>query len=152
MSHHHVPLVAARAVQTPAAAMRTYASPSGAASAQLSVWRTEMAPGTSGPWHSIDHDHVVVVLAGRLDAEIDGERVQAMPDDCVVLTAGARDGSPQATAAPSCSPPPSQAAPPRRVTRSPCSSLGPTDGPSAALELTVSRDCEVRPRTSLGHG
>jgi quercetin dioxygenase-like cupin family protein len=89
MSHHHVPLEAARPVKTPAAAMRTYASPSGAVSAQLSVWRTEMAPGTSGPWHSIDHDHVVVVLAGRLDAEIDGERVQAMPEDCVVLTAGA---------------------------------------------------------------
>jgi quercetin dioxygenase-like cupin family protein len=30
-----------------------------------------------------------VVLAGRLDAEIDGERVQAVSGDCVVLTAGA---------------------------------------------------------------
>jgi quercetin dioxygenase-like cupin family protein len=85
----HVPLEAARVVETPAAAMRTYASPSGAASAQLSVWRTEMAPGSAGPLHSIDHDHVVVVLAGRLDAEVDGERIQALPGDCVVLTAGA---------------------------------------------------------------
>jgi quercetin dioxygenase-like cupin family protein len=58
-------------------------------SASLSVWRTEMAPGSAGPWHTIDHDHVVVVLAGRLDAEIDGERVQAVSGDCVVLTAGA---------------------------------------------------------------
>lgn len=86
---HHVPLEAARTVETPAAAMRTYASPSVAVSAELSVWRTEMAPGSAGPLHSIDRDHVAVVLAGRLEAEIAGEQVQALPGDCVVLTAGA---------------------------------------------------------------
>lgn len=83
-----VPLEATRTVETPAAAMRTYASPSHAISAEVSVWRTEMAPGSAGPLHCVDHDHVVVVLEGRLDAEIDGELVQATPGDCVVLGAG----------------------------------------------------------------
>lgn len=82
-------LPAARTLDTPAASMRTYASPSADSVADVSVWRTEMAPGTSGPVHVIDTDHVVVVLEGVLTAEVAGTTVEAHAGDCVVLPHGA---------------------------------------------------------------
>ena len=83
-----IQLSAARTTETPAASMHTYASPTTTPAAPISVWRTEMAPDATGPVHSIDVTHVVVVLAGRLDATVDGHEVRATPGDCVVLDAG----------------------------------------------------------------
>ena len=77
-----------RVLDTPAATMRTYVSPSSVNESDISVWRSEMQPDTAGPVHSIDTDHIVVILDGRLDAEIGGERVEANRGDCVLLRAG----------------------------------------------------------------
>ena len=87
--NHLVTLAGARTIETPAAAMRTYASPSADGTADVSVWRTDMAPDTSGPAHVIDTDHVVVVVEGVLMAVVDGTTVEATAGDCVVLPRGA---------------------------------------------------------------
>ena len=55
----HITISGNITIETPAASMRTYASPSADGAADVSVWRTEMAPDTSGPVHVIDTDHVV---------------------------------------------------------------------------------------------
>ncbi|WP_148616446.1 cupin domain-containing protein [Nocardioides rubriscoriae] len=90
-------LAGARVTETPAAAMRTYASPSADSTADVSVWRTEMKPDTSGPVHVIDTDHVVVVLEGSLRATVDGATVEAGAGDCVLLP---RDAERQLVAGP----------------------------------------------------
>jgi quercetin dioxygenase-like cupin family protein len=79
----------ARVTETPAATMRTYASPSMPGDVELAVWRTEMASGAAGPLHTVDADQVVVVLEGRLAAEVDGVRHEVAAGDSVVLPAGA---------------------------------------------------------------
>ena len=84
-----VPLAGARAVVTPAATMRTYASPSGPAPASVSVWRTEMDPGAAGPLHAVSEDQVLVVLEGGMRVVVGGEREHALgPDDALLLAAG----------------------------------------------------------------
>ena len=85
----HIRLDDARTTETPAATMRTYASPTTPMPADVAVWRTEMAAGASGPLHTVDTDQVVVVVRGRLSAEIDGSRSQVPAGDSVVLPAGA---------------------------------------------------------------
>jgi quercetin dioxygenase-like cupin family protein len=77
----------ARSIETPAATMRTYASPTTPVGADVAVWRTEMAAGTAGPLHVIDADQVVVVLEGDLSAEIDGRSCSVAAGDSVVLPA-----------------------------------------------------------------
>ncbi len=73
--------------ETTNALMRTYASPTVGDNA-LAVWRTEMAPGATGPLHATDVEQVVVVVEGRLLAVVDRtERVLAA-GDAVVLPAG----------------------------------------------------------------
>jgi quercetin dioxygenase-like cupin family protein len=84
----HVRLTDTRVVQTPAATMRTYASPSMPVAAPLAVWRTEMPAGGSGPAHTVDVDQVVVVVEGHLVAQVDGRRHEVPAGDCVVLPAG----------------------------------------------------------------
>jgi quercetin dioxygenase-like cupin family protein len=84
-----VPLSEARVVTTPAATMRTYASPTTALPAPVAVWRTEMAPGSAGPVHSVDVDQVVVVVEGVLVAELDGAQEEIATGDSVLLAAGA---------------------------------------------------------------
>ena len=84
----HLPLADARLVETPAATMRTYASPSTEVPASLAVWRTEMAGGTTGPLHVVDVDQVVVVVAGRLRAEVDGREFVVPAGDSALLPAG----------------------------------------------------------------
>jgi quercetin dioxygenase-like cupin family protein len=93
-----ITLRGARTIETPAAAMRTYASPSADGTADVSVWRTEMQPDASGPVHVIDTDHVVVVLDGLLKAAVDGTVVEAGAGDGVLLPRGAAR---QLTAGPS---------------------------------------------------
>ncbi|MFC5176245.1 hypothetical protein [Nocardioides taihuensis] len=96
--NHLVTLRGARTIETPAASMRTYASPSAGSTVDVSVWRTEMQPDTSGPVHVIDTDHVVVVVDGLLKAVVDGTAVEAGAGDCVLLPHGAAR---QLTAGPS---------------------------------------------------
>jgi quercetin dioxygenase-like cupin family protein len=84
----HLPVADARVVETPAATMRTYASPSTAVPAPVAVWRTEMAAGSAGPLHVVDVDQVVVVVAGRLHAEIDGRELDVPAGDSALLPAG----------------------------------------------------------------
>ncbi|MGY1809296.1 cupin domain-containing protein [Blastococcus sp. SYSU D00669] len=79
----------ARVVQTPAATMRTYASPTTPRPAPVAVWRTDMAPGAAGPVHSVDVDQVVVVVEGALVAELDGAQERIATGDSVLLPAGA---------------------------------------------------------------
>jgi quercetin dioxygenase-like cupin family protein len=85
----HVPLSTTRVVETPAATMRTYASPSTSAAAPVAVWRTEMAAATSGPVHVVDVDQVVVVVAGHLAVDLAGRQFVVPAGDSAVLPAGA---------------------------------------------------------------
>ena len=84
----YLPLADARVVATPAATMRTYASPSTAVPAPLAVWRTEMPSGTAGPLHVVDVDQVVVVVAGQLHAEVAGREFVVPAGDSALLPAG----------------------------------------------------------------
>ena len=52
----HVPLEAARSVSTPAATMHTFASPTTSPALDVSVWRTELPQGSTGPRHAIDDE------------------------------------------------------------------------------------------------
>jgi quercetin dioxygenase-like cupin family protein len=86
----HIRLEETRVVATPAATMRTYASPTTAAASDIAVWRTEMAAEVSGPLHSVDSDQVVVVVEGELSAEVDGRRCHVRTGDSVLLPAGSQ--------------------------------------------------------------
>ena len=92
-----------RTVATPAATMRTYASPSTEPPADVAVWRTELPAGTAGPLHSIDRDHVVVVVEGTVDVLLGGEQLHVPSGASIVLPAGvprriaAAAGSPAVT-------------------------------------------------------
>ncbi|MGN6578092.1 MAG: cupin domain-containing protein [Nocardioides sp.] len=85
----HVPLEAARAVATPAATMRTLASPTTAPDLDVAVWRTELPEGSAGPRHAIDTDQLVVVLHGALRVEVEGTPYDVPEGDAVKLPAGA---------------------------------------------------------------
>jgi quercetin dioxygenase-like cupin family protein len=85
----HLPVTAARVVETPAATMRTYASPTTENRAPVAVWRTEMAAGAAGPVHVVDVDQVVVVVSGQLAAEVDGTAFVVPVGDSALLPAGA---------------------------------------------------------------
>jgi len=99
----HVPLSEARAVATPAATMRTLASPTTAPAMDVSVWRTELAAGSVGPRHAIDRDQLLVVLDGALRVEVDDAAYDVLTGDAVKLPAGAvrtiaaTDGGPATT-------------------------------------------------------
>lgn len=84
----HLKLAEVRSTETPAATMRTYTSPTTEVPSPLALWRTEMAAGTAGPVHTVDVDHVVVVLEGSLLAEVDGEQHVVAPGDALTLPAG----------------------------------------------------------------
>ena len=55
----------------------------------VAVWRTEMAPGATGPLHVIDVEQVVVVVAGVLAAEVAGSTSVVETGGSLVLPAGA---------------------------------------------------------------
>lgn len=74
--------------QTPNATMRTYASPAQSGSA-LAVWRTEMAPGASGPAHALSSEQTIVVLEGRLTLESEGQTTTLGAGDSATVAAGA---------------------------------------------------------------
>ena len=68
---------------TPNAVMRRYPATT------VALWRTEMAPGASGPSHAVDHEQAVVVLHGVLDVAVDGVAQTACAGDAVNIPAGA---------------------------------------------------------------
>ena len=73
--------------ETPNATMRTYASAELTGS-DVAVWAVEMAPGAAGPLHSADREQVLVVVAGRLDATIEGSEQTLEPGGSAILPAG----------------------------------------------------------------
>ena len=87
---HLIRLPQTRTVETPAAVMRSYVTPSSQTTATHAVWRTEVPSNTSGPEHTVDTLHVVVVVSGELEAVVDGDIHQAGPGDCLVLPAGSQ--------------------------------------------------------------
>ena len=80
----HITLDDTRDHVTPNARMQRYAG------AALAVWRTTTAPGSAGPVHRMDREHVVVVVDGHLTACVDGVQVDARPGDAIVLPAGSQ--------------------------------------------------------------
>jgi quercetin dioxygenase-like cupin family protein len=68
--------------------MRTYASPSGPASATIAVWCTEMGAEGAGPVHTVSEDQVIVLTEGSLSVAI-GEQLHRLgPTDALVVPAG----------------------------------------------------------------
>jgi quercetin dioxygenase-like cupin family protein len=78
---------AARRVETPNAVMTTYASPSQGGTV-AALWRVEMAPGALGPRHVMDGEQIWTVLDGAAAVTVDGERIDAVVGDTVVLDGG----------------------------------------------------------------
>ena len=85
----HVTLDTARTVSTPAATMRTLASPTTTPELDVAVWRTELAAGTPGPRHTIDVDQLLVVLTGSVRVDIGETSYDVGAGDAVKLPGGA---------------------------------------------------------------
>ena len=85
----HVPLENARTLTTPAATMHTLASPTTSPAMDVAVWRTELPAGSVGPRHTVDGDHLLVVLAGAVRVEIDNTPYDVEAGDAIKLPAGA---------------------------------------------------------------
>lgn len=75
--------------------------------AGMSLWLTAMEPGAQGPWHRLDGEQVLTVLAGAVTLEHAGTTVRLRPGDAAVtpadeerrLTADADRGTEMACAA-----------------------------------------------------
>jgi quercetin dioxygenase-like cupin family protein len=78
-----------RTIETAAATMRTYASPTTEPPTDVAVWRTELQAGTAGPLHTVDRDHVVVVVNGTLEVLLEEDRFDVPAGAAVTLSAGA---------------------------------------------------------------
>lgn len=79
---------AMRRTETPNAVMTTLASPTQGPTAGLSLWRTAMAAGVTGPDHVFDSEQVWHVLSGSADFRVGGETLRLGPGDAVVLPGG----------------------------------------------------------------
>ena len=82
-----MPVIAAPAGHThelPGTLFTSLATPS-RGSADLSVWRVEVAPGTSSPPHELTREEVFVVLAGRAVVQLGGQRLEAGAGDAIVV-------------------------------------------------------------------
>ena len=64
------------------------ASPSRGAH-ETSVWRVALAPGTPAAVHSLDHEEILVVLAGQAVASISGAEYAIGPGDAIIVPSGA---------------------------------------------------------------
>jgi quercetin dioxygenase-like cupin family protein len=64
-----------------------YAAPSRGAS-ELSLWRLELAPGSTSPQHHMDREEVFLGLEGSVVATVDGIEHRLGPGDCLILPAG----------------------------------------------------------------
>jgi quercetin dioxygenase-like cupin family protein len=70
-----------------AARFTSLATPS-RGSTDTSVWAVEIAPGTPGAPHRLTREEVFVVLEGRAEVLLDGERSTAGPGDAIVVPPG----------------------------------------------------------------
>ncbi|WP_336082908.1 cupin domain-containing protein [Nocardia sp. SSK8] len=61
----------------------------GLGSAELCVWRTEVAPASAGVPHRILGEEGFVLLAGEVELTVDGESATLVPGDAAVAPAGA---------------------------------------------------------------
>ncbi|MBX6385056.1 MAG: cupin domain-containing protein, partial [Microbispora sp.] len=66
--------------------MTTLASPTQGGAAQA-VWRVDMPPGGSGPYHACDGEQVWTFLTGGATVELDGETIGVEAGDTVVMPA-----------------------------------------------------------------
>src|SRR6476620_10807782 len=64
-----------------------YAAPSRGA-AQVSLWRLDLAPGSTSPLHYMDCEEVFVGLEGTALATVEGSERTLGPGDCLILPAG----------------------------------------------------------------
>ncbi|MEP6559657.1 MAG: cupin domain-containing protein [Nakamurella sp.] len=64
-----------------------YAAPSRGTTA-VSLWRVELAAGSSSPLHVIDAEEVFLGLEGRAVVVADGVESAVTPGDCLVVPAG----------------------------------------------------------------
>jgi quercetin dioxygenase-like cupin family protein len=55
---------------------------------ELAVWSAEMAPGATGPVHTVDEEQVLVVLGGELELTLRGEARTLRRGTSAVLPAG----------------------------------------------------------------
>src|ERR1700759_2032724 len=74
-----------RRSETPAGVMRTHASPTLGATADLSMWEVEMRQGASGPLHVFDSEQIWTVLEGEVSVHIAGETEILGRGDTVVI-------------------------------------------------------------------
>jgi mannose-6-phosphate isomerase-like protein (cupin superfamily) len=68
-------------------AVTAYAAPS-RGSAELSLWRIELAPGSTSPRHHMNREEVFLGLEGHAIAELGGTEHPLGPGDCLILPAG----------------------------------------------------------------
>lgn len=79
-----------RRTETPNGVMTTAATPTQGGTEEIAVWRTEGAPGRTGPLHAFDTEQVWTFLGGEATVDLDGRKLEAGAGDTVVLPAGAR--------------------------------------------------------------
>ncbi|UNO40880.1 cupin domain-containing protein [Streptomyces sp. MST-110588] len=77
----------ARRTRTPNGVMTTLASPTQGAAGHL-LWRVELEPGRTGPFHAFDAEQIWSVLEGGATVELGDERFRVGPGDTVVMPAG----------------------------------------------------------------
>ncbi|MET7299562.1 cupin domain-containing protein [Embleya sp. NPDC005575] len=76
----------ARITTTPNGVITTYASPTqGGTNAAL--WRVDMTPATSAPYHAFESEQIWTILTGGLTADLDGEKLTATTGDTLVFPA-----------------------------------------------------------------
>jgi len=64
-----------------------YAAPSRGA-AQVSLWRLDLAPGSTSPLHYMDCEEVFLGLQGTVLATVDGCERELGAGDCLIVPAG----------------------------------------------------------------
>jgi mannose-6-phosphate isomerase-like protein (cupin superfamily) len=64
-----------------------YAAPSRGAT-EVSLWRLELAPGSTSPPHHKNCEEVFLGLEGRVIATVDGTESEIGAGDCLILPAG----------------------------------------------------------------
>src|SRR3954447_5541258 len=67
-------------------AVTAYAAPS-RGSSEISLWRIELAPGSTSPRHHMDREEVFLGLEGRAIADVGGTERPLGPGDCLILPA-----------------------------------------------------------------
>lgn len=84
----HLTLDTARTVTTPAATMRTLASPTTSPALDRAVWRTDLPAAGTGPRHTVDGDQLVVVVEGAITVEVEDTRYDVVAGDAILLPRG----------------------------------------------------------------